>query len=91
MYLTDQFLLCFYFQLATLNSYILFLHSQHSIFIDNLLHMLCLVFVFWYLKVHDDTDGDAFVTEPKPLKNISMSFVPDTIETVMSAKLLPLL
>jgi len=53
--------------------------------------MLCLVFVFWYLKVHDDTDGDAFVTEPKPLKNISMSFVPDTIETVMSAKLLPLL
>jgi len=25
--------------LATLNSYILFLHSQHSIFVDNLLHI----------------------------------------------------
>jgi len=44
--------------------------------------MLCLVFAFWYLNVHDDTDDDAFVTELKPLNNISSSFAPDTIETL---------
>jgi len=44
--------------------------------------MLCLVFVFWYVKVRDDMDVDAFVTELKPLKNISSSFTPDTFETV---------
>ena len=43
--------------------------------------MLCLVFAFWYLKVHDDIDIDELVTKLKPLKNIS-SFVPDTFETV---------
>jgi len=32
--------------------------------------------------VHDDIDIDALVTELKPLKNISSSFVPDTFETV---------
>jgi len=53
-----------------------------GIFADNLLHMLCLVFVFWYVKVRDDMDVDAFVTELKPLKNISSSFTPDTFETV---------
>ena len=56
------------------------------------LHMLCLVSAFYYLEVHDDIDVDALITEIKPLKNISSSFVPDTFETrVMSAKLLPLL
>jgi len=43
--------------------------------------MLCLVFALYYLKVHDDIDIDALVTELKPLKNISSSFVPDTCET----------
>jgi len=43
--------------------------------------MLCLVFAFWYLKVHHDIDVDALVTELKPLKTISSSFVPDTFET----------
>ena len=32
--------------------------------------------------MHDDTDDDAFVTELKPLNNISSSFAPDTIETL---------
>jgi len=44
--------------------------------------MLYLVFAFWYLKVHDDVDIDTLVTELKPLKSISSSFVPDTFETV---------
>ena len=53
-----------------------------GIFADNLLHMLCLVFAFWYLKVHDDIDVNALVAEIKPLKNVSSSFVRDTFETV---------
>jgi len=54
--------------------------------------MLGLFFAFWYLSVDDYIDVDALVTELKPWKNISSSFVPDTFETVyvMSAKLLPL-
>jgi len=44
--------------------------------------MLCLVFAFWYRQVLDNTDDDAFVTELKPFKKKSSSFVPDTIETV---------
>jgi len=44
--------------------------------------MLCLVFAFWYLKVHDDIDADALETELRPLRKISSSFVPDTFETV---------
>jgi len=44
--------------------------------------MLCLVFAFWYLKVHDDINADSLVSELKPLKNMSSSFVPDTFETV---------
>jgi len=44
--------------------------------------MLCLVLAFWYLKVHDDIDVNALVTELKPLKNISSFFVSDTFETV---------
>jgi len=78
-YVTGQFQLCFCFALATLNFCI---HKIIGIFADNLLHMLSLVFAFWYLKVHDDIDVDALVTELKPLKNIPSSFVPDTLETV---------
>jgi len=56
----------------------LFLHWQHKtavfyfcigniigIFTDNLLHMLCLFFAFRYLKLHDEIDVDARVTELK--------------------------
>ena len=44
--------------------------------------MLRPVFAFRYLKLHDDIDVDALVTELKPLKYISSSFVPDNVETV---------
>jgi len=44
--------------------------------------MLCLVFAFWYIKLRDDMDVDALVTELKPLKDRSSSFSPDNFETV---------
>ena len=50
-----------------------YIRNMIGIFADHLLHMLRLVLALWYLKVHDDIDIDALVTELKPLKNISLS------------------
>jgi len=61
----------------TTNCDCIFLSKQ-----GRLLHMLCLVFTFRYLKVHDDIDVDALVTELQSLKNISSSFISDAFETV---------
>jgi len=44
--------------------------------------VLCLVCAFRYLKLHDDIDVDALEIEPKLLKNIALSFVLDTFETI---------
>ena len=71
--MTDQYRLCFVLHC---------IHNILGIFADNLLHVLCLVFAFWYVKVCDDMDVDALVIELKPLKDISLSFAPDTFETV---------
>ena len=71
--MTDQFQLFFV---------LLCIRNIVGIFADNLLHVLCLVFAFWYAKVRDDMDVDALVIEIKQLKNISSSFAPDTFETV---------
>jgi len=72
-YVTDQFRLCFCFAL----------HSQHSWYLCRQLATYALsCLCISYVKVCDDMDVDALVTVLKPLKNISSSFVPDTIETV---------
>ena len=85
-YLTDDFQFCFVLALVTLNAVDIFYFCIYGntigILADNLLHMLCLVFAFRYLKLHDDIVVDATATELKLLKNISSPFVPDTFETV---------
>ena len=69
IYVTDKFKLCFCFALAKLNSYILFLHSQHNRHVCRQLGTYALSCL--PILVHDDIDIDALVTELKPLKNIS--------------------
>jgi len=59
------------------------LHWQHNWHrYRELVIYALLVFAFRYLKLHDDIDVDALVTELKLLKKISPRFLPDTFETV---------